>query len=142
MFDALPETLSLLTFTHKSFIMDFGRVPDVNKVDFTMPDDHPLTKQLFKELKKKKAKPEIYIGCAKWGRKDWVGKLYPPKTKEADFLAHYVQHFNCIELNAMFYRLFPKSTVEKWASLAGNDFRFCPKFTNVITHIRWLKNAE
>jgi uncharacterized protein YecE (DUF72 family) len=123
--------------------MDFGRVPDVDKVDFTMPDDHRMTVQLFKELKKKKkGKPEIYIGCAKWGRKDWIGKLYPPKTKEADFLKHYVEHFNCIELNAMFYRLFPKSTVEKWASFAGDDFRFCPKFTNIITHIKRLNNVQ
>lgn len=75
--------------------MDFGRVPNVDVVDFSMPPDHALTNQLFKDLKKKKkGKPEIYIGCAKWGRKDWIGKLYPPKTKEADFLKHYVEHFN------------------------------------------------
>ncbi|MFN8285215.1 MAG: DUF72 domain-containing protein [Chitinophagales bacterium] len=123
--------------------MDFGRVEDVNKVDFTMPKDDKVTTQLFKELGNKKAKkPEIYIGCAKWGRTDWIGKLYPPKTKQADFLKEYVKHFNCIELNAMFYRLFPKPTVQKWADLAGDDFKFCPKFTNIITHIRWLKNAE
>ncbi len=121
--------------------MDFGRVPDIDKVDFTMPPDHAITKQLFKELKKKK-KPGVYIGCAKWGRKDWIGKLYPPKTKEADFLKHYVDHFNCIELNALFYRLFPKSTVQKWADTAGDDFRFCPKFTNIITHIKRLNNVE
>ncbi|HLP53112.1 MAG TPA: DUF72 domain-containing protein [Chitinophagales bacterium] len=123
--------------------MDFGRVADVDKVDFSMPKDHAITKQLFKELKKnKKVKPQIYIGCAKWGRKDWIGKLYPPKTKEADFLKLYTEHFNSIELNALFYRLFPKSTVEKWASFANDDFRFCPKFTNIITHIKRLNNVE
>src|SRR3954468_6781329 len=123
--------------------MDFGRVADIDKVDFTIPDDHPITKQLFKELKKKKpAKPEIYIGCAKWGRKDWIGKLYPPKTKEADFLKLYVQHFNSIELNALFYRLFPKPVVQKWADTADDNFRFCPKFTSVITHIKRLNNVE
>jgi uncharacterized protein YecE (DUF72 family) len=122
--------------------MDFGRVPDVDKVDFTMPDDHPLTKKLFKELKKKKTKPQIYIGCAKWGRKDWIGKLYPLKTKEADFLKLYVDHFNCIELNALFYRLFPKPVVQKWADTADDNFRFCPKFTSSITHLKRLNNVE
>ncbi len=122
--------------------MDFGRVSDVNKVDFTFPDDHLSTKKLLRELiKKKRGKPEVYIGCAKWGRKDWIGKLYPPKTKEADFLKYYVQNFNCIELNAMFYRLFPKNIVEKWADTAPRGFRFCPKFTNIITHIKWLNNV-
>jgi uncharacterized protein YecE (DUF72 family) len=38
--------------------------------------------------------------------------------------------------------LFPKPTIEKWAGLADNDFRFCPKFSNLITHIRRLKNAD
>lgn len=121
--------------------MDFGRVADVNKIDFTFPNDHRITQQLFKDLKKQKSKPEVYIGCAKWGRKDWIGKLYPPKTKEADFLKHYVQHFNCIELNALFYRLFPKTVVEKWADAADSDFRFCPKFTNIISHIKRLNNV-
>lgn len=122
--------------------MDFGRVSDVNQVDFSFPADHAHTTKLLSELKKKKSKPEVYIGCAKWGRKDWIGKLYPPKTKEADFLKHYVQHFNCIELNAMFYRLFPKSTVQKWVDAAGDDFKFCPKFTNIITHIKRLQDCE
>ncbi len=123
--------------------MDFGRVENVDKVDFSMPADHAITKQLFKELKKaKKGKPEIYLGCAKWGRKDWIGKLYPPKTKEADFLKHYVQHFNSIELNALFYQLFPKATVQKWADTAGEGFKFCPKFTQVITHRKRLINTE
>lgn len=121
--------------------MDFGRVKDVDAVDFSMPPDDKITQQLFKGLKKK-AKPHIYIGCAKWGRTDWIGKLYPKGTKQADFLKHYVQHFNCIELNAMFYRLFPKATVQKWADTAPKGFMFCPKFTNVITHIRRLKNVQ
>ncbi len=122
--------------------MDFGRVNDVNAVDFTFPTDAPITAATLAAAKQKNKKPEVYIGCAKWGRTDWVGKLYPKGTKQADFLKHYVTHFNCIELNAMFYRLFPKSTVEGWAANAADDFRFCPKFTNIITHIKRLKNCE
>jgi uncharacterized protein YecE (DUF72 family) len=122
--------------------MEFGRVENINDVDYTFPDDDKYTTKLFKELKKTKTKPHIYVGCAKWGRPDWVGKIYPKGTKPADFLKHYVQHYNSIELNAFFYQLFPASTVEKWAALAGDDFRFFPKFTNSITHIRRLKNAE
>src|SRR5688500_9998568 len=98
--------------------MEFGKAENLKKVDFTLPPDDRITRDLFKGLKKKRKKPEIYIGCAKWGRTDWVGKLYPLKTKERDFLQHYVQHFNCIELNAMFYRLFPASTVKKWEEIA------------------------
>jgi len=46
------------------------------------------------------ATPQIYVGCAKWGRKDWVGKIYPEGIKESDFLKLYGKHFNSIELNA------------------------------------------
>src|SRR4051812_34243967 len=111
--------------------MDFGKVEDLNKVDFTFPDDDPRNLELFKSLKKNKVKPQVYVGCAKWGRPDWVGTIYPKGTKPGDFLKHYVTDFNSIELNALFYQLFSKSVVEKWANLAGEDFRFCPKFSNV-----------
>ena len=122
--------------------MDFGKVDDLSKVDFTLPDDHPDTVKLFKSLKKKKSAPKVYVGCAKWGRKEWIGSLYPKGTKEADFLKSYTPNFNSIELNAMFYRVFPRSVVEKWASFAGSDFRFAPKMPQIVTHIRRLKNAE
>jgi uncharacterized protein YecE (DUF72 family) len=122
--------------------MEFGRVKDVDVVDFSFPEDHKDTTEILAQNKSKIVKPEIYIGCAKWGRKDWVGQLYPKGTKEVDFLKHYVQHFNSIELNALFYRLFPKSTVEKWASTAQENFRFCPKFTNIITHLKRLENVD
>jgi uncharacterized protein YecE (DUF72 family) len=123
--------------------MDFGKAENLRKVDFTLPPDDKITVDLLKALKKKKKKkPEIYIGCAKWGRTDWVGKLYPKGTKERDFLEHYVQHFNCIELNAMFYRLFPVTTVEKWAETAPKGFRFCPKYSRVITQLKRLNNVD
>jgi len=90
--------------------MEFGRLKNVDAVDFLFPEDHRDTTEILTHNKSKVVTPEIFIGCAKWGRKDWVGQLYPKGTKEADFLKHYVQHFNLIELNALFYRLFPKST--------------------------------
>lgn len=84
--------------------MDFGRLPahELSLVDFTLAPDSALISKVLK-LKEKPSEPELYVGCAKWGRKEWVGMIYPPKTKEADFLAQYVKHFNSIELNALFY---------------------------------------
>lgn len=123
--------------------MDFGKLDKIHKVDFTLPKDHPSTARFLKKLRTPKKQPfKMYLGCAKWGRPDWVGKLYPPKTKPASFLDHYVKQYNSIELNAMFYNLQPKEVITKWAALAANDFRFCPKFSNNITHLRQLRNAE
>ena len=122
--------------------MDFGRVKDINEVDHALPPDHSITEELFKTLKPSKKPAQVYVGCAKWAREEWIGKLYPKGTKSTDFLSHYVSFFNSIELNALFYNLQPKKVIEGWAALAGKDFRFCPKFSNSISHIRQLKNAE
>jgi uncharacterized protein YecE (DUF72 family) len=121
--------------------MEFGRVYNIDTIDFGLPPDHSYNSKIFKNLKKQ-SEPHIYVGCAKWGRPDWIGKLYPKGTKATDFLKHYTSHFNSIELNAMFYQTFPVSVTEKWASQADDNFRFCPKFPQAISHIKRLKNTE
>ncbi len=123
--------------------MDFGKVEteDLSKIDFTLPPDQAGTARILKK-QKSKTKTKIFVGCAKWGRKDWVGKIYPPKTKEADFLAHYAKHFGCIELNATFYRMPTEKQTSVWATKVGKGFIFAPKFTQRITHFKRLKGAE
>jgi uncharacterized protein YecE (DUF72 family) len=123
--------------------MDFGKVKedDLSDVDFSLPPDRAETTAVLKKSKSKK-KPQVFVGCAKWGRKDWVGKIYPEKTKEADFLKHYATHFNCIELNATFYRMPTEKQVEGWKNKVGKGFQFCPKFTDQISHYKRLKGAE
>lgn len=126
--------------------MDFGKLPDNEfpLVDFTLAADPAITPRVLKEAKKP-LKPELYVGCAKWGRKEWVGMIYPPKTKEANFLAEYVKHFNSIELNAVFYNMPKKEQVNSWrekAEASRNDFKFFPKFTQSISHMKRLKGAE
>ncbi|OJW13407.1 DUF72 domain-containing protein [Mucilaginibacter sp. 44-25] len=125
--------------------MEFGRVPEheLPTVDFTLPPDTDFTLQTLSEAGK--VRPfEVHVGCAKWGRKEWVGQIYPPKTKDANFLDEYVKHFNCIELNATFYQVYGPDTIGKWKekATANPDFKFCPKFSQSISHIRRLKNAE
>jgi len=121
--------------------MDFGKVADaeLKRIDFTLPPDPTVTTEV---LKKGKGKTKFYIGCAKWGRKDWIGKLYPPKTKEKDFLEYYAKQFNSIEFNGLFYNLYSPEQVEKWISKVPKGFLFCPKFTQSITHMRRLQNAK
>jgi uncharacterized protein YecE (DUF72 family) len=123
--------------------MEFGKVTAeaLEQIDFTLPPDHPRTTHLLKQSGST-GKTMIRVGCAKWGRKDWVGKIYPKGTKEGDFLEHYARHFNCIELNATFYRMPTQKQTEGWRSKVGEDFRFCPKYTDQITHIRRLKDVE
>lgn len=122
--------------------MEFGRVPEaeLDHIDLSLPPDNAANKTVLK--KAQKGEPDIYTGCAKWGRPDWVGKLYPKGTKEKDYLSHYVGYFNSIEMNATHYRIFDTSTVKKWKETAPDGFVFCPKFYQGISHLRRLKNCD
>jgi uncharacterized protein YecE (DUF72 family) len=125
--------------------MEFGRVPheELAMLDFTLPPDPELTIETLVAAKHA-GQFSVRVGCAKWGRKEWLGKIYPPKTKEASFLDEYVKHFDCIELNATFYNIYGPQMIEKWKEKAASNpnFKFCPKFSQTITHIRRLKNAD
>lgn len=115
--------------------MDFGRVPEneLNSIDFSLPPEPAGNKMLLGGKPVNNAK--VYLGCAKWGREEWVGKIYPPKTKEKDFLKHYVQHYNSIELNATHYKIYGEGGIKKWTEkAAGKDFKFCPKMYQGVTH--------
>ena len=123
--------------------MEFGRVPEneLKNIDFSLSADPDFNKKILKNKPVKNAK--VYLGCAKWGREEWVGKIYPPKTKEKDFLQHYVQHYNSIELNATHYKVYGEGGIKKWIEkAAGKDFMFCPKMYQGVTHRGSLKGKE
>lgn len=123
--------------------MEFGQVitDDLDKINFTLPPDRVENEGVLLSSKNKAA-TTVFVGCAKWGRKDWIGKIYPKGTKEGDFLSHYSKHFNCIELNATFYRIPTVSQTSGWKNKVDKNFKFCPKFTDQISHIKRLKDVQ
>jgi Uncharacterized conserved protein len=124
--------------------MEFGSVPisQIKKINFKLPKDPAFTLATLKQAKQVKD-PLIYVGCSKWGRKEWVGKIYPEKTKEADFLKEYVKHFNSLELNATHYKMPTAAVIQHWQSFtAGQDFKFCPKIYKGISHFSDLATPK
>ncbi len=117
--------------------MKFGQVENPEEIDFTIPADHPDTKRVLENSKGNELK--IYVGCAKWNKADLKG-FYPKGTK--DELGYYSTQFNCIELNATFYRLFPASQFEKWRLGVPDGFKFFPKLGQEISHWGRLKETE
>ncbi|MBC7949878.1 MAG: DUF72 domain-containing protein [Chitinophagaceae bacterium] len=122
--------------------MEFGRVPvkELNKINFRLPKEpvanaEVLSSTVITKKARKLNPPKIHVGCAKWGRTEWVGKIYPSGTKEKDFLQHYVKHYNSIELNATHYKVYGPTAIRKWGEKAKDlDFVFCPKMYKGITH--------
>ena len=108
--------------------MRFGYVPgnQLHTIDFSLPPDASLNRLTLKSAPH--AHPKLYIGCGRWGMPEWKGTLFPSDIKEKDFPQYYIRHFNCIELNATLYRVYPKQTFEQWAALAGDQpFKYCAK---------------
>ena len=115
--------------------MKFGQVEDPSQIDFTLPKDHPRTKEILKENKTKDF--NISIGCAKWNKTDLKG-FYPKGTK--DELTYYSTQFNSIELNATFYSMPSPEQVLTWKDKTPADFKFFPKIPNTVSHFRRLLN--
>lgn len=116
--------------------MDFGRVSkdELSSIDFKLVEDPSFNQKILSENSVVNIL-KVYVGCAKWGKKEWIGKIYPPGIKESNFLDEYVKHYNSIELNATHYQIYPPLTIKKWADKAKEkDFLFCPKITNSISH--------
>lgn len=123
--------------------MEFGRVDEneLRNIDFSLPAEPAFNKKILSGSPSKDAK--VYLGCAKWGRPEWVGKIYPPKTREKDFLQHYVEHYNAIELNVTHYKIIGATGISRFKIKAkGKDFLFCPKMYQGITHKGTLKGKE
>lgn len=74
------------------------------------------------------------IGCAIWAYKQWVGDLFPPKSKASDFLNLYSRRFTCVEGNTTFYSIPDRATVDRWKSETPLGFKFCPKLPKTLTH--------
>jgi len=122
--------------------MEFGRVAEnkLDGIDFSLPTEPVANKLMLKEAIKN---PLVYIGCAKWARKEWVGKIYPKRTKAINFLEHYIKNYNSIELNSTYHNLLGSEEISKWAiQVKGKDFKFCPKVTKLISHERLFIDVE
>lgn len=119
--------------------MKFGKVANPEEIDFTIPADHPATKGVFASEKAKEM--EVWVGCAKWNSKDLKG-FYPKGVKAKDELRYYSTQFNCIELNATFYKRYWENTYTGWHDGVEDNFKFFPKFNQGVTHYSRLKEVE
>ncbi len=113
--------------------MEFGKIPNVDLVDWTLPPDDPISSDFLESLSSDKPF-QILMGTPAWGHKEWIGKIYPPKTKATDFLFHYSRHFDCIELNTTHYQIPSEEKAKLWLSKVPENFRFCPKLYQGISH--------
>ena len=76
----------------------------------------------------------LHLGTVGFGYKQWNGVFYPAGMKPASYLAFYANYFNSVEIDSSFYGTPRVETVEKWGRTVPDDFMFCPKTPQQITH--------
>jgi uncharacterized protein YecE (DUF72 family) len=83
-----------------------------------------------------------YVGTSGWNYPNWQELFYPKGLKSTEWLNHYAQYFNSVEVNNSFYALPKKENLKRWVRLTPRDFIFSVKVWNVITHKRRLVNCQ
>lgn len=114
--------------------MEFGKLSNIENVNWELPPDIDLSLSYLKKTSSPVKSTLYYLGTPAWGHKEWVGLIYPPKTKTADYLYHYSRHYQCIELNTSHYRIPSPEQTQKWVNQVSPEFLFCPKVYQEISH--------
>jgi uncharacterized protein YecE (DUF72 family) len=84
----------------------------------------------------------VLVGTSGWQYRHWRGSFYPEGLPATSWLGHYAERFPTVEVNASFYRLPERSTVERWAATVPQGFVFVFKASRYLTHIRRLRDPE
>jgi uncharacterized protein YecE (DUF72 family) len=85
---------------------------------------------------------QFFIGTSGFNYKDWREIFYPKGLAEKNWLAFYSQHYRTVEVNATFYRHFPRSVLEKWRNTTPDEFCFTLKGPRTITHYKQLQDIQ
>lgn len=87
-------------------------------------------------------KGKVFIGTSGWGYKHWREIFYPLNMKPVEYLNYYKDYFVVTEINTSFYHLPKPATVAEWMKTAPRGFKFCPKMSRFITHIKKLNDPD
>ncbi len=76
----------------------------------------------------------IWIGTSGFSYKEWRPIFYPADFSDKQFLQYYASRFKSVEIDYTFYRMPSAKTIEAWRTATPENFRFCLKASQQITH--------
>ncbi len=79
---------------------------------------------------------ELLIGTSGWSYNEWSGVFYP--SSSTNKLTYYSKVFHTVEIDSTFYAYPSKGLVMGWSRNTPDDFVFCPKLPQLITHEKKL----
>lgn len=84
----------------------------------------------------------IHIGTSGWNYDHWKEAFYPKNLSQDQWLDHYKDQFDTVEVNNSFYKLPDTRTLEKWKKNVPENFVFAAKANRYITHMKKLNEPE
>lgn len=84
----------------------------------------------------------IYIGTSGWAYSSWKPGFYPAGVSAKNFLAYYAGRLNSVEVNYTFRKLPTAVQCKEWLAAVPEDFQFCFKAPQRITHFQRLKESK
>ena len=121
--------------------MKFGQLNDLDPVDFSFQKITDTTKNMISNSASKKS-IKVFMGAPVWSDKNYLGTLYPLKTKQKDFLSAYSMQFNSIEVNATRYGTPKREVIDKWMNSVPDGFKFSLKVPQIITHRKEINDDQ
>src|SRR5262249_17881704 len=72
----------------------------------------------------------------------WRGDFYPAELPQSEWLAHYAQRFDTVEINNTFYRLPDEATFASWKRRAPRGFVYALKASRYLTPMKKPKGPR
>jgi uncharacterized protein YecE (DUF72 family) len=69
----------------------------------------------------------VHVGASGWSYPSWKPGFYPAGTDSKEFLRHYAERFQTVELNTTGYRLTAAEQFRRWAQQTPPGFEFAVK---------------
>jgi uncharacterized protein YecE (DUF72 family) len=81
----------------------------------------------------------VWIGTSGWQYRHWKPGFYAG-VPTSQWLSHYAENFDTVELNGSFYRLPTRERFEAWADALPDGFVMAVKMSRYLTHVRRLRD--
>jgi uncharacterized protein YecE (DUF72 family) len=75
----------------------------------------------------------VVVGTSSWADPGFVEEWYPPKLPARERLAYYAERFDGVEVNATFYAVPERRTVERWVDQTPDGFTFDVKLHRLLS---------
>jgi uncharacterized protein YecE (DUF72 family) len=116
----------------------FGKIAFEEKIQLSLPKFSFHTNENFQCNER----IELITAGTVWNVPEWKGIHIDKKTKPSEYLSAYNTMFSAIEFNGSFYRTPSRDQVRKWRDQVNDDFLFCPKWPQSISHWRQFENCD